>query len=65
MNTKKLLVLSGEDSRPNHYYEPRDLNEGIMIEMEHTDNPDVARVIAKDHIDERVDYYKQLKRVGL
>ena len=65
MDTKKLLVLAGIDSRPDHYYEPSSLSEGIAIEMEHTDNQDVAKVIAKTHIDEFVDYYKRLKNAGL
>lgn len=65
MDAKKLLVLAGTDSRPDHYYEPSSLSEGIAIEMEHTDNQDVAKVIAKTHIDENIAYYQILKNAGL
>jgi hypothetical protein len=65
MDKKKLLVLAGIDSRPDHYYEPSALSEGIAIEMEHTDNQDVAKVIAKTHIEENISYYKILKQAGL
>lgn len=33
------------------------LQAGIDIEMEHTDNPEIAKEIAMDHLSERPDYY--------
>ena len=41
------------------------ISEGETIEMEHTDNPKVARKIALDHISEDFDYYTKLKKLGL
>ena len=39
------------------------LEKGTKHEMEHTDNIDVARRIALDHIVERLDYYDQLDKI--
>lgn len=52
-------------------YSPKDKrdldNEEVRIgtkhEMEHTDNPIIARKIATDHVAERSDYYTILNRV--
>jgi hypothetical protein len=41
------------------------IGEGEKVEMEHTDNPKVARKIALDHIAEDYDYYSKLKKLGL
>lgn len=40
--------------------DPRQLRRGITVEMEHTDNPQVAQIIAMDHLAEMPDYYTQL-----
>lgn len=45
--------------------EQTQLQQGIAVEKEHTDDPAVAKKIAKDHIKEKPDYYKQLKKAGL
>lgn len=37
------------------------LKEGVEVEMEHTKNPEVAKEIARDHIQEDKKYYKKLK----
>ena len=34
---------------------------GIRAEMEHTDDPAIAKIIAKDHLVELPDYYSRLK----
>ena len=65
MDIKNLLTLTGEDSRPDHEFEPKELNDGIMVEMEHTNNTQVAKVIAKTHLLENPAYYQILKQVGL
>ena len=41
------------------------IGEGEKVEMEHTENPKVARKIALDHIAEDWDYYAKLKKLGL
>ena len=39
------------------------LEKGTEHEMEHTDDKDIARRIALDHIVERLDYYDQLDKI--
>lgn len=46
---------------PKGKYDPTELEKGIKVEMEHTKNRQAAEVIAKQHLDERPDYYKKLK----
>lgn len=41
----------------------RELAKGIKVEMEHTTDPKVAREIALDHLNEKIDYYTKLKQV--
>ena len=42
-----------------------ELEKGIRVEMEHTDNPAVAREIAKDHLAEDPKYYTKLASLDL
>lgn len=46
-------------------FNKKQLKIGTKIEMEHTDKKWLAERIAKQHLCERKDYYKVLKRVGL
>lgn len=46
-------------------YNPRELEMGEKVEMEHTDSKTEAREIAKEHLDEHPDYYTKLKEAGL
>lgn len=46
-------------------YNPRELEMGEQVEMEHTDSKTEAREIAKEHLDEHPDYYTKLKEAGL
>lgn len=39
------------------------LEQGIKVEMEHTDNKEIAHEIAMDHLWEDPDYYTKLKKV--
>ena len=41
-------------------YDPEQLKMGIKVEMEHTDNPEIAEKIAKDHLAEFSNYYTLL-----
>ena len=41
------------------------LLKGINVELEHTNNEDVAREIALDHLNEDPHYYNKLEKVGL
>ena len=51
------------DGRPDSAFDPVQLKKGIKVEMEHTNNPRVAKEIAKDHLTEHRDYYKALAKM--
>jgi hypothetical protein len=42
-------------------YDQEQLDTGISVEAEHTSNPELAAVIAANHLDEIPDYYTRLK----
>lgn len=44
-------------------YDPQQLRMGIKVQREHTDDPRLAREIAKDHLSEIPDYYTRLLRM--
>ena len=41
----------------------KQLKKGVKVEMEHTDNKQVALEIARDHVEEFVDYYTRLEKM--
>lgn len=41
-------------------FDPFELGVGMCIETEHTDDPDTAEEIARDHLEENPDYYEKL-----
>jgi len=45
---------------PNDKFDPEQLKIGVKIEREHTEDPDIALQIAKDHLAEIPDYYTRL-----
>ena len=49
--------------RPDSMFPLARLSDGAAVEREHTDNPAVAREIAKDHLVEDPKYYEKLKRM--
>lgn len=49
-----------KDRRPDSRYNKKQLMIGTGIEMEHTRHRELAKMIAKDHLDEFPDYYKHL-----
>lgn len=51
------------DNMPAGQFDQNELEMGIEIEMEHTNNRDLAAEIAKDHLMEIPDYYTRLKRM--
>jgi hypothetical protein len=59
----KSLTVDKPDEREDMNYNPYWLAEGIRIEMEHTDDPEIAKEIAKDHLDEFMDYYASLRKM--
>lgn len=53
------------DTRLPRDFDPFELSLGIEHEMEHTDDPLIAREIAMDHLTENPSYYTQLQASGL
>jgi len=44
------------------HFDPKELEKGIKIEMEHTKDRKTAEIIAKQHLSEKPDYYKLLNK---
>lgn len=44
-------------------FDPEQLKAGMKVEMEHTNNKNMAREIAMDHLTEDPNYYKKLKKI--
>ena len=45
--------------------DPKELEMGIEVEKEHTDDEAVAQIIALHHLSENPNYYSELKDAGL
>ncbi len=66
LNIQSKLSVSDIDHKyPNipHSFINEQLIKGIRVEKEHTDNPEVARKIALDHLDENPFYYEYLDKM--
>ena len=48
---------------PDSAFDPDELVKGIKTESEHTDDPEIAKAIAKDHLIEVKDYYTQMEKM--
>ena len=46
-------------------FDPENLKIGTEVEMEHTDDPNIAQEIAMDHLVEDPEYYQKLAMIGL
>lgn len=53
------------DNTPTHEVDPIQLSIGIQIEMEHTNDTEIAQSIAMDHLTEDPIYYTKLVKAGL
>ena len=62
-----LIKLPGGegDSTPPDQLDPTQLSTGIQIEMEHTNDVEIAKEIAVDHLTEDPKYYTKLVNAGL
>jgi hypothetical protein len=62
-----LIKLPGGvgDQTPTNQIDPVQLSTGIQIEMEHTNDLDIAKEIAMDHLTEDPKYYSKLVDAGL
>jgi hypothetical protein len=64
VNAGGLFEGKGKELHPNAIH-PGELRMGIRVEMEHTDDLNVAKKIALDHIAENPFYYTALKLSGI
>lgn len=64
-NVTPRVTIPGARRHKPASFEPYELIEGTVHELEHTDDPAVAMQIAMDHLAERRDYYSAMKRSGL
>lgn len=53
------------DTRMPSDFDPEELERGVEVEMEHTDDAEIAREIAMDHLEEDPEYYDKLLKAGL
>ena len=62
-----LIKLPGGvgDQTPTNQIDPIQLSTGVQIEMEHTNDLDIAKEIAMDHLTEDPKYYSKLVAAGL
>jgi len=62
-NLSKLPGGVGDDTQTSQV-DPNQLSLGVQIEMEHTNDPDIAKEIAMDHLKEDPKYYTKLVSAG-
>lgn len=62
INSNDTLIGKHRDVSDDNF-DPKELKMGIEIEMEHTDNPAIAKEVAKDHLSEIKNYYTLLKEM--
>jgi hypothetical protein len=60
---KDKLIGGLGDYRPDSDFDPVQLAKGIKVEMEHTNDPQVAKEIARDHLTEHSNYYIELEKM--
>jgi hypothetical protein len=59
------LLGGAADGLPDSRYPKKELKKGIKHETEHTGNKAIAKEIAKDHLEERRNYYTLLAKTRL
>lgn len=63
-STTKDLLRGGEaDNVPDREFSAQKLTQGTKHEHEHTDNDQIAKEIAKDHLSEDPDYYEKVEEI--
>lgn len=59
---RDVIELKKSDA-PDDQFDAEQLAMGIEVEKEHTDNPEIAKAIAKAHLSEIKDYYTRLAKM--
>lgn len=62
-NATNILKGGRGDDLTEDDVDPKELAMGMKVEMEHTDDEDVAKEIALDHLAEDPEYYTKLKTI--
>lgn len=62
-DNKTIEKIAKQQNIDNIFYAYAQLKKGIAVELEHTDNEEIAREIALDHLSESIDYYKELEKM--
>jgi hypothetical protein len=57
------LTIGKHDDVPDSEFDAEELAKGIKVEMEHTDDLEIAKSIAKDHLSEAKNYYTRLLKM--
>jgi len=60
---RKLADLEAMTDANGHMHNPKEMQMGLEVEKEHTDDPHVAAQIADDHLEEMPNYYTKLKQM--
>lgn len=60
---KELFKEGITDEMSNEAFDSAELEKGIRVELEHTDDEVLAKKIAKDHLEKDPDYYKKLAKI--
>ena len=60
---QNLLQVGKHKDVPDEEFDSEQLNMGIEVEAEHTDDPELAKEIAKDHLAECPRYYSLLSKM--
>jgi len=60
---KTIERIAKEQGIDNLFYAYAQLKKGIAVELEHTDNDEIAREIALDNLSESIDYYIELEKM--
>lgn len=51
------------DNKPDSSFNQKELNDGAAIELEHTNDRELSKDIAKDHLEEFSNYYTELEKM--
>ena len=57
------VSIGKHNDTPDDQFDADELAKGIKVEMEHTDDEETAKAIAKDHLAEIKDYYTRLLKM--
>jgi len=57
------ILAEGRSKGKDTKHDPKELEMGIKVEMEHTTDPTISRKIAMDHLVEIPDYYTRLAKM--